>query len=118
MLLRIEENANCEAVDGRVFNEVSTPRPVRQVLRARDGQEVWCSITGLEDGSHLCPVFARKVQDSGEGTCYLVYGGAWGVRLKAPECTDDWSLNDVHQWGETFLLLPPDGQDLRFLDDA
>ena len=110
MFLRVEENPNCEAVEGRVFTERSAPQPVREVLRIRSGQEVWCPITGWESG----PALACKVDDSGEGSCYLIYGGPGGLRLKEPSCEHAWSLDDPHQWGEAFLLLPPDGADLRF----
>jgi hypothetical protein len=57
---------------------------------------------------------ARKVEDSGEGICYLVYGGAWGLRLKEASSQEEWSLEDNSQWAEPFLLLPSDGQDIRF----
>jgi len=113
MFLRFEENDNTGFVDDRVFQERSEPRPVLEVLRVRQGKEVWCTITGLDHQGKPVPAQARKVEDSGEGMCYLVYGGAWGLRLKDPACGDAWSLQDPHQWGEPFLLLPSDGADLR-----
>lgn len=114
MLLRTDENPNCEWIDGRVYNETEAARPITHVLRQRQGKDVWCEITGLDDDCKVIPALARKVQDSGDGICYLVYGGAWGVRIKEPGCTHPWSLDDSHQWGEAFLLLPSDGEDLRF----
>jgi hypothetical protein len=44
------------------------------------------------------------VDDSGDGSCYLVFGGAWGLRLKHESGT----------WGVPYMLLPGDGADLRF----
>jgi hypothetical protein len=114
MFLRFDENPNTGFVDDRVFQERTEARQVSHVLRRRAGQEVWCPVTGLEDGGRPVPALARKVEDSGEGMCYLVYGGRWGMRLKDPACADPWSLKDAHQWGEPFLLLPSDGADLRF----
>ncbi len=115
MYLQIDENPNCEFVPSRVWQERSAPKLVSHVLRSRQGQEVWCEVTGLEEEGRLCPAVARKVDDSGEGTCYLVTGGAWGLRLKDPDCGHPWLLDDdPHQWGESFLLLPADGEDLRF----
>ena len=114
MFLRFEENPNTGFVDDRVFQERSDPRVVTHVLRVRAGQEVWCPITGLGVKGTPVPALARKVEDSGEGMCYLVYGNVWGLRLKESTCADDWSLDDSHQWGEPFLLLPSNGGDLRF----
>jgi len=114
MFVRFEENPNCGFVDDRVWKEEGVPRPVREILRARDGQEVWCPITGLNKEGQPIPALGVKVEDSGEGTCWLVYGGLWGLRLKSPDNPKAWSLEDSAQWGEGFLLLPPDGQDLHF----
>src|SRR5690242_5682124 len=98
VFLRFEENPNTGFVDDRVFQERSDPRPVSHVLRMRQGKEVWCPITGLGPNMAICPAMARKVEDSGEGICYLVYGGLWGLRLKDEGCLDPWSLDDAHQW--------------------
>ena len=106
MILTVDENPNCEMPDPRVIQERGDPRPISHVLRPRDGQEVWCSITAWDSTGAAGPALARKVDDSGEGTCYLVYGGRWGLRLNDPV---------GREWGEAFLLLPADGADLRFL---
>jgi hypothetical protein len=114
MFLRFEENPNTGFVDDRVFTQRSEPRVVTHVLRRRGGEDVWCPITGVEEGGAPVEAFACKVEDSGEGICYLVYGGLWGLRLREPSCADLWSLDDPHQWGEPFLLLPSTGEDVRF----
>lgn len=114
MFLRYEDNPNIEFCDDRVFQERSEPRVVSHILRKRAGVEVWCPVTGMDAGGAFCAAIARKVEDSGEGMCYLVYGGLWGIRLKDPTCQDPWILGDAHQWGEPFLLLPSHGEDLRF----
>ena len=113
MFLRFEENPNIGFTDDRVFQERTEPRVATEVLRKRNGEDVWCSVTGLGSSGKPEPALARKVEDSGEGICYLVYGGPWGLRLKDPACQDAWSLDDAHQWGEPFLLLPADGADIR-----
>ncbi len=66
-----------------------------------------------KDGAYK-PALARKVEDSGEGICYLVYGGFWGLRLKEPSSNKPWSLDETSQWSEPFLLLSADGMDIRF----
>jgi hypothetical protein len=116
MYFTVEENPNCEVVEGRVFQERTPPRAVHQVLRSRGGREVWCDVTGLNLEMQQCPAIARKVDDSGEGTCYLVTGGAWGLRLREAGSSGPWELAHVEQWGESFLLLPADGADLRFAE--
>jgi hypothetical protein len=115
MFLRFDENENCGFVDDRVFTERSEAKEVSHVLRRRGGDEKWCAVTGLDEQGAPIPAMARKVEDSGEGICFLVYGGKWGLRLKDPACADAWSLTDPHQWGEGFLLLPASGEDVRFL---
>lgn len=114
MRLTLAENPNCEMTDPRVYQERGDPAPITHVLRPRQGVDVWCAVTGLSDQGVPVPALARKVDDSGEGTCYLVYGGSWGLRIKDPACEDAWDIQDTHQWGEPFLLLPADGADLRF----
>ena len=114
MFLRFEENPNFEFTDDRVFQERTEPRAISHVLRRRQGLEVWCPVIGIHKGNKHLPALARKVEDSGEGVCYLVYGGLWGIRLKDQICRDEWSMDDAHQWGEPFLLLPADGMDIRF----
>ena len=54
------------------------------------------------------------MEDSGEGACYLVIGGEWGLRLKPPESSEPWDLDHPAQWGITYLMLGGDGADLRF----
>ena len=115
MYLTVEENPNCEALEGRVFQERTAAVRVTQVLRRRNHQEVWCWIIGINPGMKECPALARKVDDSGDGTCYLVSGGAWGLRMKEATSLDLWSLENPAQWGESFMLLPADGDDLRLV---
>src|SRR5690242_12889665 len=102
MHLIVEQNPNCESIEGRVFHERTPPRTVTHVLRSRNGQERWCRVTGLEGDWRECAAVARKVDDSGDGTCYLVTGGAWGLRLNAAEAVEPWSLTSSTQWGEPF----------------
>ncbi len=114
MYLRFEENPNCGFVDDRVFMERTEPQRVTAVLRTRQGKDLWCPVVALGPEFKTSEVYGRKVEDSGEGICWLVYGGLWGLRLKEPTCRDAWLLEDPHQWGEGFLLLPADGTDIQF----
>jgi hypothetical protein len=114
MFLRFEENPNSGFTDDRVWKHEGEPRAVTAILRIRNGNNTWCPITGLNEKGLPVLALGIKVEDSGEGSCWLVYGGLWGVRLKDPENANAWSLDDSTQWGEAFLLLPPDGEDLQF----
>jgi hypothetical protein len=110
--IQIDENPNCPAWDGQIFQPLATPRPVTHVRRERGGAHRWCEVTGLDEDGAAIPALACAIEDSGEGRCYLVFGGTWGLRLR--ESGDAWDLADTSQWGEAFLLLGGDGADLRF----
>jgi hypothetical protein len=103
LLIQIPENPNCTSVDGMVFQCRSAARVVTHV-RQDSG---WCEITGWSEGAVPCEATACIVEDSGDGACYLVVGGEWGLRLRSAEGTE---------WGESYLLLGGDGDDLRFAE--
>lgn len=106
IFVQIDENPNCAAMDGQVFQPRTPPRAVRQIRMVREGKERWCDVTGLDEGGQECDASAYLVDDSGDGACYLVVGGAWGLRFR--------SVDDGAQWGEPYLLMAADGGDLRF----
>jgi hypothetical protein len=112
VLLQIPENPNCEPVHGQVFACRTPSQVVTYVRRRRDGGDAWCSVIGVNADGALCPAMACIVEDSGDGACYLVVGGSWGLRFK--DSSAPWDLEDREQWGEPFLLLGGDGHDLRF----
>src|SRR5215470_13806234 len=95
VFIQIEENPNCSSMEGQVFQPRTEPRALTHVRQ----QDMWCEITGLDEDSHLTPAMACLVDDSGEGAAWLIFGGAWGLRLKNPE---------GREWGEPLLLLGPD----------
>lgn len=108
VLIQIDENPNCDAWDGQVFQPRTAPRTITHVLCERGGKPAWCAITGLDSEDQFRPAMACLVDDSGDGACYLVFGGAWGLRLK------DEANGDA--WGVPYMLLPADGTDLRFVN--
>jgi len=55
------------------------------------------------------------VEDSGDGACYLVIGGEWGLRLRPAGSAEEWDLANATQWGATYFLLAGDGGALRLL---
>jgi len=116
VFIQVPENPNCAALDGQVFQCRTPPSPVTQVRIERNGCNDWCDITGIDVTGNPCPATACLIEDSGEGACYLVIGGAWGVRLRRASVATAWSLADDEQWGESLFLLGGDGADLRFQD--
>jgi hypothetical protein len=91
-------------MDGQIFQPRSEPRPVTQIRMDRGGEVLWCDVTGLDEDWRECPATACLIDDSGDGACYLVVGGAWGLRFRGAGA----------QWGEPYLLLAADDSDLRF----
>jgi hypothetical protein len=104
VFIQIDENPNCAAMDGQVFQPKAPPRQVKRVRVSRNGVAEWRRIAGVEEGGALSPALAWLIDDSGDGNCYLVSGGAWGLKLSA--ASDD--------YGEPYLLLGGDGNDLEF----
>jgi hypothetical protein len=80
------------------------PREVKRVRVARDGAAVWCDITGLDEGGEQCAAMASPIDDSGDGNCYLITGGSWGLRMRT----------ESGEFGEPYIVLGGDGKDLEF----
>src|SRR5258708_2132981 len=110
VFLQIDENPNCPAFDGQVFQPKTPARPIVQVRLERNGSVEWWDITGLDEHTPS-PAMACLIDDSGDGACLLVFGGSWGLRFKKP-FTGSWDLNDHSQWGSGLLLLARDGSDV------
>jgi hypothetical protein len=116
VLLQISENPNCEAMDAQVFQCRTPMRTVTRILCERGGSMEWCAVTGLDDGGTIRAATACLVEDSGDGACYLVVGGEWGLRLKHPDSSDAWDVVNATQWGVPYFLLDGDAASLRFAD--
>jgi hypothetical protein len=115
LFLQIDPNPNCDPLDGMIFQPKTAGRPVAQLRYERAGVAAWCDVTAVEEGGQWRPAEACLIDDSGDGACYLVYGGAWGLRLKDASEPAPWDLARPDQWGAGYLLLGGDGADVRFL---
>ena len=118
MIVEVESNPNCEQSFFGRFKGLSRPRQVAQIKlfdRRPDGE--WCDVTGWsDDPDHpCCPAWTCPVEDSGAGTTHLVYGGIFGLRFKAVETHEPWSLDSPNQWGEPYVAIA-DSRDLRFIE--
>ena len=115
LVLEIAPNANCDAVEMRVFHDLEPPRPVTHVhLEHEPGHPQWYALTGWTQIGRCASAIARRVDDSGEGVVYLVSGGDAGLRLQPERRQATWQLTDTQQFGAPFLLIA-DPKDLRFL---
>lgn len=108
LLIEIEENPNCSESGSWRFKPLGSRRVALQTRtydRTDDGE--WCWVTGWTDRDEAphCPAWVQPVEESGQGKSYLVYGGAWGIRLKPVEVDEAWSLESPNQWGAPHLLL-------------
>lgn len=117
MILSLDENPNCEGMDDRRYKTIGPPRKISHIkIYDEDPEGVLCQVTGWSDQAEAptCPVYAQKIEDSGDGEAILIFGGPWGLRLK-PTNPEEWSLNNPRQWGEPFLILDST-EDLTFVD--
>ena len=115
VFLQIDPNPNCDPLDGMLFQPRSASREIRQLRYERNGHAAWCDVTGVDQGPAWRPAMACIVDDSGDGACYLVYGGPWVLRLRDSSTPAAWDLTSPAQWGAHYFLLAGDGSDLRFL---
>jgi hypothetical protein len=116
MILEVEDSPNFEGSYFIRFKELSPPRRITHIKSyERNPQGEWCAVTGWCDDPDqpLCPAYSQRVEDSGAGLAFLVYGGNWGIRLKPESHTHAWNLHDPDQWGEGYLLLGEE-RDLRY----
>ena len=81
------------------FKAVSEPHPVRRVRYEAEGDGAsreWM-VTSCEADGSAGVAWGVVVEDSGAGSCTLVYGGARGLRLR--------DVEDGSERAEPYLLL-------------
>jgi hypothetical protein len=118
MIVEVESSENCEASFFARFKEAGPARPVVQVrLYDRNPAGEWYWVTGWSDDPErpACPAYAQRIEDSGAGLAYLVYGGIYGLRFQPIAVEIAWNLENPHQWGETHLSLSSE-RDLRYAE--
>lgn len=106
--VEVEPNDNTPMMAQQVYKNLDVPFPVSHV-RIYEGEPegVLHAITGWSSAEGGKPVtaYAVHIEDSSEGSAYLVYGGDWGVRLRPAGDDAAWSTADFGQSGETHLVL-------------
>jgi len=114
LFLQVEENPNCSALDGLVFQPRTAPRAISRLQCAHGADIDWFDVTGMNADGTPCAATACLIDDSGDGACYLITGGDWGLRFRKPAHGAPWRLDDPEQWGEPYLLVPGDDAGLIF----
>ena len=113
IILDIPPNPNCEATE-RVFHDVEAAREITGIRLEREASRVaWYDVTGWTTGGNPCPALAQKIDDSGEGVAFLIYGGDAGLRFRPADAQEPWNIHNPRQWGESFLIII-DLNDLKF----
>ncbi len=106
--VEVEANDNTPMMAQQVYKNAGVPFPVSHV-RIYEGEPggQLCAITGWmsKDGGSPTTAYAVQIDDSSEGSAYLVYGGDYGVRLRPADSDEAWDIGSREQWGETHLVL-------------
>ena len=114
MNIHVEENPNYAGNEQFVFNELGQSRPVRALVAEIGGKETVCEVTGVDTDGRWVWAYGLKIADSSEGHAFLIYGGAWGIRLKK-DARRPWDLSDKEQWGEAFKIYGSE-QDILYAE--
>ena len=114
MYLLVEENPN-SAPEERVFAAHGPTKTVKRVHITPPGQwsPVWCDVTAVDEHGAFIPAQAVRVDDSADGTAWLIHGGPWGLRLKTKDHLESWALDNTVQWGVPFLVLDGSGSSME-----
>jgi len=113
MYLIVEDNPNCSGEE-RVFAENGPKKPVARVFLDKNGGPKWFDVIGLDEGGKETVAVAQKVDDSSDGTAWLIFGGQWGLRFRPTESPDKWDLQNKKQWGLPLIVLDTGGKEIEF----
>jgi len=106
--VEVEANANTPMSASQVYKNLGDPFPVTAVrIYEGEPEATRYAVTAWSSagGGSAAPAYAVQVEDSSEGSAYVVYGGDWGVRLRPAGSDAAWSIDDNAQFGETHLVL-------------
>ncbi|MGH7197820.1 MAG: hypothetical protein ACREH5_03665 [Candidatus Omnitrophota bacterium] len=114
----MEDNPNCRGGGQFVFRELEPARLIQGIKVTERGKEISCTVTGVEKDGKFVPAYAAKIADSGAGFAYLIYGGAWGIRIRPGSyAAEAWDLSNKHQWGEPFKIYGSE-EDLIYVAES
>ena len=105
MHIEFESNPNCQENQEFVFKELGIAGPVWGIRVGEENRETECDVTGVEEGGRWVQAMTVKIADSSDGIAHLIYGGAWGIRLRPAKFRHEpWDLANKNQWGEPFKI--------------
>ena len=104
MFIDIDKNPNCKTNGLFVFEELSSARPIQSVRLEEKGKEIDYDVTGVDKDGKFVQAYAQKISDSGAAFGFLIFGGAWGIRLKPKHSQEAWSLQSQNQKGEAYIV--------------
>ncbi len=111
ILIEVPANPNCAGCEQMAFNEIGADiRPLRGIVVSTASGDALCEAASVGSDGSFTPAKVRKIDDSGEGPAYLIFGGDWGVRFRRADAPSPWSLSDKSQWGEPYKVygISPD----------
>ena len=106
--VEVEPNDNTPMMAMQVYKNIGQPFRVAKVrLFEGEPEGKLCAVSGWSSAGEGSAVdaYAVRIEDSSEGSAYLVYGGDWGIRLRDAGDVEPWSIEAASQWGETHLVL-------------
>lgn len=107
MFLEIESNPNVERSFDMVYRDISPTRELYCIKYKINGEDLPVQITGWNaETNSPCSAYACKIEESGDGTAMLIFGGSGGVRMKLLEDESPWDIKSNQQWGDTHLVYP------------
>ena len=104
MRIAVEDNPNCSGAPEQIFAELGPARKIRGIWAEDRSLRYGLDIVGVQEGGSPAQAYAMKIADSSEGHAYLIYGEAWGIRLRRADSGAEWNLSDSGQWGESFKI--------------
>ncbi len=105
MHLEIEPNPNCRTNGFFAFEESGNARPVKALQMGSDDRDELWDVAGVDPPGKFVQAFSQKVADSGAGFGFLIFGGAWGIRLKLSKLKEDWDLKSPNQKSEAYIVF-------------
>ncbi len=101
----VEDNPNCAGCGEIVFTPTGPVRRITGIIAAGPRGDEEHDVVGVDAGGKWIDAHAQKVADSGDGHAYLIFGGAWGIRIRPRSLRGEpWNLGNSRQTGESHKL--------------
>lgn len=106
ILIEVPANPNCAGCGQMSFNETDAEKKIiRSITVWTASGDLVCDAASVHPDRSFGPAYARKIDDSGEGPAYLIFGGDWGVHFRRKaDAARPWDLTDRSQWGEPYKV--------------